>query len=148
MSGRVPDHTQIFGNGGGSFRHVGPNWITMPEHFKRHNYTTLGGGKTYHPVHVPRAVGCGALADTSRLRTHLQIGTSQNRASERVQARCLPYTLPLAGLKTCHTFLSRSPNVHTMTRWEAGALHPTTTVTSMTTGWPITLSMSACVSYL
>eukprot|EP01052_Picozoa_sp_SAG31_P018992 SAG31_NODE_1367_length_8615_cov_12.875763_9_plen_64_part_00 len=30
-------------NGNGSM------WITMPEHFKRNNFTTLGGGKTFHP---------------------------------------------------------------------------------------------------
>eukprot|EP00045_Choanoeca_perplexa_P008155 m.74803 g.74803 ORF g.74803 m.74803 type:complete len:484 (-) comp14381_c0_seq1:2436-3887(-) len=54
MTGRVPDHTQVFINAGGhNFRTVGPDWITMPEHFKRHEYITLGGGKTYHPNSPP-----------------------------------------------------------------------------------------------
>merc|ERR1712023_135168 len=26
-------------------------WITMPGHFKQQNFTTLGGGKTFHPNH-------------------------------------------------------------------------------------------------
>lgn len=31
------------------FREVGPSWISLPQYFKLHNYTTLATGKTYHP---------------------------------------------------------------------------------------------------
>lgn len=27
----------------------GSSWVTMPEHFKKAGFTTLGGGKTFHP---------------------------------------------------------------------------------------------------
>ena len=39
--------------GNAHFRITGPNWISLPEHFKNTGYTTLGGGKTYHPGHPP-----------------------------------------------------------------------------------------------
>jgi arylsulfatase A-like enzyme len=55
MTGRRPHHTQVFGNGADFREHgldargtPGAEWITMPEHFKRANWTTLGGGKTFH----------------------------------------------------------------------------------------------------
>ena len=55
MTGRRPHHTQVFGNGADFREHgvdargtPGAEWITMPEHFKRSNWTTLGGGKTFH----------------------------------------------------------------------------------------------------
>lgn len=57
MSGRRPHHTNIFGNSK-NFRDIGRDvnghgskWVTMPEHFKLNNWTTLGGGKTFHPNH-------------------------------------------------------------------------------------------------
>ena len=34
------------------FRHAaaaGPSWVPHPQHYKQHNYLTLGGGKTHHP---------------------------------------------------------------------------------------------------
>ena len=53
MSGRRPHHTMVFDNSGTDFRANGQgrNWVTLPQHFKQHNYTTLGGGKTFHPNH-------------------------------------------------------------------------------------------------
>ena len=60
MSGRRPHHTRVFGNGQ-DFRVAGRDasgapgstWTTLPEHFTRQNYTTLGGGKTFHPTFPP-----------------------------------------------------------------------------------------------
>ena len=57
MSGRVPDRTGISVNPKSplSFRDEcrgGENcsaWTTMPGHFKKAGYITLGGGKTFHP---------------------------------------------------------------------------------------------------
>eukprot|EP00051_Salpingoeca_urceolata_P009679 m.117620 g.117620 ORF g.117620 m.117620 type:complete len:544 (+) comp16405_c0_seq1:48-1679(+) len=52
MTGRRPDHTHVISNGDTchkSFRDVGPNWTTLPGHFKAAGYTVLGGGKTFHP---------------------------------------------------------------------------------------------------
>ena len=48
MSGRRPDKTEVY-NFQDDFREVGPTWVTLPQYFKQHNYTTLGGGKTFHP---------------------------------------------------------------------------------------------------
>jgi hypothetical protein len=55
MTGRRPHHTNVIGSTGQDFRKSGldsngkgSKWITMPEHFKQNNYTTLGGGKTFH----------------------------------------------------------------------------------------------------
>ena len=50
MTGRRPDTTKAW-NFIDHFREpgVGANWISLPEYFKLHNYTTLGGGKTFHP---------------------------------------------------------------------------------------------------
>eukprot|EP00755_Sulcionema_specki_P003320 Sspe_Gene.120063::Locus_117712_Transcript_1_1_Confidence_1.000_Length_434::g.120063::m.120063/K01136/IDS; iduronate 2-sulfatase len=48
LSGRRPQRTQAW-NFIDHFREVGPNWISFPQYFKEHNYTTLGSGKTYHP---------------------------------------------------------------------------------------------------
>ena len=61
MTGRRPHHTLVFDNQdyfptpGGDFRSngQGENWTTMPEHFMRSNWTTWGGGKTFHPKHPP-----------------------------------------------------------------------------------------------
>ena len=50
MTGRRPDTTKVWaGLGAHDFRVTGPDWISLPEHFKNNGYTTLGGGKTYHP---------------------------------------------------------------------------------------------------
>jgi iduronate 2-sulfatase len=63
MTGRRPHHTNVDAtNTGDDFRTVGMDaagkegsqWITMPEHFKQHNFTTLGGGKTFHPGTPPQ----------------------------------------------------------------------------------------------
>jgi iduronate 2-sulfatase len=59
MTGRRPHHTNVLGSDtGDDFRKSGidsngngSKWITMPEHFKVHQFTTLGGGKTFHPNH-------------------------------------------------------------------------------------------------
>jgi len=55
MTGRRPHHTNVFDNNA-NFRDIGQDinghgskWVTMPEHFKLNNWTTLGGGKTFHP---------------------------------------------------------------------------------------------------
>jgi iduronate 2-sulfatase len=60
MSGRVPDRTGIRANSKhGSFRDQcrgGENcsaWTTMPGHFLKSGYITLGGGKTFHPKSPP-----------------------------------------------------------------------------------------------
>jgi arylsulfatase A-like enzyme len=50
LSGRVPDKTRTW-NFIDDFRESGPDWITLPEFFKHHGYTTLGHGKLYHPGH-------------------------------------------------------------------------------------------------
>ena len=52
MTGRRPDTTKVWiGIGNPDFRVTGPDWVSLPEHFKNNGYTTLGGGKTYHPGH-------------------------------------------------------------------------------------------------
>ena len=54
MTGRRPDTTKVWaGLGVHDFRVTGPDWISLPEHFKNNGYTTLGGGKTYHPGSPP-----------------------------------------------------------------------------------------------
>ena len=54
MTGRRPDTTKVWiGIGNRDFRVTGPDWVSLPEHFKNNGYTTLGGGKTYHPGHPP-----------------------------------------------------------------------------------------------
>ena len=54
LTGKRPDTTKVWaGLGNAHFRITGPNWISLPEHFKNNGYTTLGGGKTYHPNHPP-----------------------------------------------------------------------------------------------
>jgi len=58
MTGRRPHHTNVDATETGEDFRVsgidsggvkGADWITMPEHFKKHGYATLGGGKTFHP---------------------------------------------------------------------------------------------------
>ncbi len=41
-----------------SFRDVGPNWISFPQHFKLAGYTTLGAGKIYHTNCAPKGWTC------------------------------------------------------------------------------------------
>jgi iduronate 2-sulfatase len=50
LSGRRPQRTQSW-NFIDHFREpgVGANWLSFPGYFKTHGYTSLGGGKTYHP---------------------------------------------------------------------------------------------------
>lgn len=54
MTGRAPDKTRVwnfindFRQGGSADGVPGEEWVTMPEFFKMHNYTTLGHGKLYH----------------------------------------------------------------------------------------------------
>eukprot|EP01059_Diplonema_ambulator_P015734 TRINITY_DN2691_c0_g1_i1.p1 TRINITY_DN2691_c0_g1~~TRINITY_DN2691_c0_g1_i1.p1 ORF type:complete len:508 (+),score=182.61 TRINITY_DN2691_c0_g1_i1:44-1525(+) len=52
LSGRRPQKTQVW-NFINSFRDVGPDWVSFPEYFKNHGYTTLGCGKVYHPDSPP-----------------------------------------------------------------------------------------------
>jgi hypothetical protein len=52
MSGRRPDTTKVW-NFVGSFRDVGPTWVTMPQYFKQHGFLTFGFGKLYHPGSPP-----------------------------------------------------------------------------------------------
>ena len=52
MSGRRPDTTKVW-NFVGSFRDVGPTWVTMPQYFKMHGFLTYGFGKLYHPGSPP-----------------------------------------------------------------------------------------------
>lgn len=48
LSGRRPQRTKSW-NFLDSFREVGPDWISFPQWFKMHNFTTLATGKTFHP---------------------------------------------------------------------------------------------------
>lgn len=60
MTGRRPSRTLVFDNNA-NFRQTGVDsagvagaaWTTLPEHFKKSNWLTLGGGKTFHPAHPP-----------------------------------------------------------------------------------------------
>ena len=52
LTGRRPQNTQIW-NFVDTFRESHPDWISFPQYFKLHNYTTLGAGKTYHPKMPP-----------------------------------------------------------------------------------------------
>ena len=59
MTGRRPAHTMVFDNNanfrscGQDSNGAGEKWTTCPGHFKQNNWTTLGGGKTFHPNHPP-----------------------------------------------------------------------------------------------
>ena len=48
LSGRRPQRTQAW-NFLNHFREAGPDWLTLPQYFKLHNYTTLATGKSFHP---------------------------------------------------------------------------------------------------
>ena len=58
MTGRAPDKTRVwnfindFRQGGSADGVPGEEWVTMPEFFVKHNYTTLGHGKLYHVSRV------------------------------------------------------------------------------------------------
>ena len=56
MSGRRPDQTRSW-NFKNDFREVGPDWTTLPSHFKSHGYLTLGTGKLYHEGLPPNGDG-------------------------------------------------------------------------------------------
>lgn len=53
MTGRRPDTTRIW-NFKDSFRTAGPDWTTIPEYFKKHDFLTYGSGKLYHPNSPPK----------------------------------------------------------------------------------------------
>jgi rubredoxin len=62
MSGRMPGTTKVF-NFINSFRDAtvldragvpGTSWTTLPEHFKKNGYWTVGSGKLFHPDLPPR----------------------------------------------------------------------------------------------
>ena len=52
LSGRSPQSTGVY-NFIDDFRHPpsgnGSNIVSLPEHFKKHGYWTVGGGKVFHP---------------------------------------------------------------------------------------------------
>jgi len=48
LTGRRPDTTRIHTNGGATFRTRNPDWVTLPQHFKNHGYTSLSLGKIFH----------------------------------------------------------------------------------------------------
>lgn len=50
MTGRRPRTTTCY-NFKDHFRlpGIGPNWTSLPQHFKNNGYLVLGGGKTFHP---------------------------------------------------------------------------------------------------
>lgn len=48
MSGRVPDTTKAW-NFIDHFRGEGVKWTSLPEHFKKNGYWTVGSGKLFHP---------------------------------------------------------------------------------------------------
>jgi len=50
-AGRRPSVTKAW-NFIDHFRLEGPDWISMPQHFKEHGFFTQGAGKTFHP-HLP-----------------------------------------------------------------------------------------------
>ena len=54
LSGRRPSKTKVW-TFKDHFREpgVGEDWVSFPGYFKQHGYTTLGGGKTYHPKLPP-----------------------------------------------------------------------------------------------
>ena len=78
LTGKRPDTTKVWaGLDNAHFRITGPNWISLPEHFKNNanGYMTLGlgGGKTYHPNHPPPNWDGHYLG----LKTYLTIASSQ-----------------------------------------------------------------------
>ncbi len=48
LTGRRPDTTRIFTNGGPLFRTHAPDWVTLPQHFKNHGYQSQSLGKIFH----------------------------------------------------------------------------------------------------
>ena len=48
LTGRRPDTTKISTNGGPLFRSHSPNWITLPQQFKKHGYQSHSIGKIFH----------------------------------------------------------------------------------------------------
>lgn len=48
LSGRRPENTGAVLNTAENIRHFIPDVVTLPEHFKRNGYTTIGMGKIFH----------------------------------------------------------------------------------------------------
>lgn len=65
MTGRRPSTTKIW-NFVSDFRAVGPNWTTLPSHFLRHGYLTLGTGKLYHEGHPDNADGARSWSNVTQ----------------------------------------------------------------------------------
>jgi len=59
MTGRRPDTTKTW-NFLTNFREApgGKEWVSLPQHFKQHVYTTLGSGKLFHTLCAPKAWSC------------------------------------------------------------------------------------------
>jgi len=51
LTGRRPDRTRVY-DLYSNFRTVGANYTTIPEHFMRSGYKTIGMGKIFHPGHA------------------------------------------------------------------------------------------------
>lgn len=47
MTGRKPTDTTVLGNRT-DFRSVHPDWVSLPQHFREHGYTTFRTGKIFH----------------------------------------------------------------------------------------------------
>eukprot|EP00729_Bicosta_minor_P022722 gene22722-21114_t len=84
MSGRRPSTTKIW-NFISSFRQQGPNWVTLPSHFKdQGGYLTLGTGKLFHPGHPVNG-------DGNKSWSNLQVQFSCNHSEAGGAATyCLP----------------------------------------------------------
>lgn len=54
LTGRRPDRTRVY-DLYSNFRTVGGNYTTIPEHFMRNGYKTIGMGKIFHPGHASGA---------------------------------------------------------------------------------------------
>eukprot|EP00038_Savillea_parva_P014197 m.214716 g.214716 ORF g.214716 m.214716 type:complete len:571 (+) comp27313_c0_seq1:98-1810(+) len=59
MTGRRPDTTRVW-NFMTNFRNApnGSAWVSLPQYFKQHGYTTLGAGKLFHTLCAPKAWSC------------------------------------------------------------------------------------------
>lgn len=64
MSGRRPDKTLCW-NFKNHFREVGPEWTTLPSHFKANGFETLGTGKLYHEDLPPNGDGANSWTDSA-----------------------------------------------------------------------------------
>lgn len=48
LTGRRPDTTKIYTNGGALFRTKNPQWVTLPQHFKNNGWHSQSLGKIFH----------------------------------------------------------------------------------------------------